>query len=418
MIKEVIRLIEQILIDSNLNKLQIFTLGQFKIYLENGDVHNISSRSNKLWNLFKFLLLNKDKGMPPEIILENLYPDEDYEDPQNAFQNMIYRLRKLLLSEHIFENSKANITFANGCYKLDTQDKIWLDFDTFEECIKSAERIKKEKPLESIELYKNALDVYTGELLPELIYEDWIIPKRTYYNNLYLQSVLKLSELYREQNQYDLIVQTCQKAILIEPYEEEIHILLLENLMKMGKIREAKKHYEDMVKTFDKQYGIKPTEEMQRIYQMLKTDYIVLKNSNSDISKHLLGVEEKNGAFYCEYRDFYAISILEKRRNERSGEAFCPVSISLDNGKNIYKTNTLKNNAINIFKKILITSLRSGDMFTIINKAQFLIMLPNMEYKQVKFVMDRVINRFNNEDAFKDIHLEVEAYPTLLRKIK
>lgn len=411
-------MIEQKHNDSTIiNSLKIFTLGQFKIVLKNGDIYNISSRSNKLWNLFKFFLINSDKGIAPEVILENLSPDIDYIDPSNTVHNMIYRLRKLLSSESIFDNNENIILFTNGCYKLNIQEDIWVDFIELEKWVNKAEIIKKENSLEAIEYYRNAFDIYGGELLPELIYEDWVVPKRTYYKNLYLKIVLNLSKLYANQQSYDSIIRVCQQAVTIEPYEEEIHIKLMENLINVGKIKETKIHYEETVKVFEKEFGIKPTAEMQKIAQLLTSEFVQVNTGNKNIPQFLMNEEEMKGAFFCEYRDFYIIYVLEKRKCERTGNALCPVYIRFENDKNTFKSNAYKNSAIKEFKKVLVRSLRKGDMVTLINKTQFLILLHNTEYQLVKFVIDRIINQYHRKSAFKDIILEIEVCPSLSKPI-
>jgi two-component SAPR family response regulator len=399
------------------NKIQIFTLGQFKIQFENGFICNVSSRSNKLWNLFKFLLINRNKGIPPEIILEYLYPDEAYEDPQNSIHNMIYRLRKLLANAELTDKSGISIVYSNGCYKLNIQDNVWLDFDVFEKYIKNAEVINSDNISNAIEYYKSALAIYAGELFPELVYEDWIIPRRTFLSKLFIQSTLKLSELYSRQYSYDLVVQVFRQALLIDPYDEEIHMRLVKSLLKIGKYREAKMHYEETAKAFEKQYGIAPTKEMQEIQQLLKTEFVNVKNRSSNVNLSLIDDEEDKGAFFCEYREFYAIYTLEKRRSERSGCSICPVSIEFNN-KNTFKTNSFKNTVIDQFKKSLLNSLRRGDTFTLVNKTQFLILLPNLEYSQVKLVMDRVINKFKSIDVYKDINIEAEVCISLVQKAR
>jgi GGDEF domain-containing protein len=120
--------------------------------------------------------------------------------------------------------------------------------------------------------------------------------------------------------------------------------------------------------------------------------------------------QQAEGAFYCGYREFYAIYILEKRRGERSGEPICPVSIKLDNGKNVFESEKQVALAVKNFKRILSSSLRRGDTFTLINKSEFLVMLPNMEFRQVCFVIDRIINKFKSEEAYKNIYLNAQVY--------
>ena len=67
-----------------INSIKICTLGEFRIVLKNGEIYHTSSRSNRLWSLFKFLLININKGITPDILLENVSPETDYIDPANA----------------------------------------------------------------------------------------------------------------------------------------------------------------------------------------------------------------------------------------------------------------------------------------------------------------------------------------------
>lgn len=407
-------------VNKNINdvyELRIVTFGQFKIFFKNGQEYHFSSRTNKLWNLFKLILVNGERGIPPELILENLYPDEEYQDSSHTVQNMIYRLRKLLINEKIFETSQNEIVYSHGYYKLKTQENIWLDFKVFDELTKKAEDIKEVDITAAIELYNKAISLYEGELFPELVFDDWIIPIRIYYNNLYLRSIIKLSELYTKENAYHQIIQLCEKALLKAPYEEEIHIQFMENLLKLGKVNQAKKHYEDTVKIFEKQYGILPTLEMQKIYRMLNSEHLNdMRRSNDKIKWS--SDNEESGAFFCDYRDFYAIYILEKRRSERSGDAVCPVTIEFDNGRNVFSSNEKREQAVEAFKNILLKSLRRGDIITLTEDTQFIVLLPKVEFQQVQIVLERSINRFKQNKNYKDLYLDIKAFAELALNVK
>ncbi len=144
--------------------MKILTLGQFNIVLHNDNVYKTSGKANKLWGLFKLLLINHNKGITPEIILEYLSPEADYVNPSHTVQNMVYRLRKLLYNEKIFTNSNS-ILYANGYYKLNIAEDMWIDFIELEKAVKEAEIIKKEDPLQAIECYRYALEAYILRLL-------------------------------------------------------------------------------------------------------------------------------------------------------------------------------------------------------------------------------------------------------------
>lgn len=396
------------------SSLRFITLGRFAIVRDDGTQYRISSRSNKLWNLFKYLLVNKDRGIASEIILEQIYPDEEYDDPQNVIQNMIYRLRKLLAAEQIFEQAMLRVIFANGGYQLELSDNVWLDQDEFRRLTKKAEMHKNEEHIaEAIDAYEKALDIYGGELLPELVAEGWVIPRRTLFGNLYLKSVLQLTQLYQQQNSFSQIVQILQKAVTIDPNEEELHIRLMETFMYIGKYREAKRHYDETIKYYKMQFGISPTSDMQRIEQMLKADRLPSSPGTRKIDDDLIEKAENRGAFYVEYRDFYAIYVLEKRKSERSGVAVCPVIIDFEHPDNIFSTESDKNTAVDRFRKQLIQRMRRGDMITLFDKAKFLVMLPELEYEQIKVVIDREIHQFKQHDEYTRLTLEALPFPVL-----
>ena len=402
------------LMKENRESTQIITLGSFQILPAGGSAYRISSRSHKLWSLFKYLLVNKEKGAPAEIILEQMMPEEEYEDPNNALQNMIYRLRKLLTADVSLRESGMEIRFADGCYQLHLGEGVILDADEFRRTIRQADTAKsQERWQEAMELYEKALDYYDGELLPELVAEGWVIPKRTQLGNLYRKSVLQLAQLYQQHNLYSRMIQILQKAVAIDPNEEELHIRLMESLITDGKYREAKKHYDETVRYFEIQFGISPTAEMQKIQSLLAADRPHSLDHSRKIDDALIEKAESRGAFYVEYRDFYAIYVLEKRKSERSGEQICPVMIDFAHPDNEFSSITARNHAVDDFKKQMIQTMRRGDLFTIKDKTKFLILLPDLSYEQVKEVMEREIRMFNAKGAYAGLRLDPVPCPGL-----
>ena len=170
------------------------------------------------------MLLNYGRSIPPEIILENLYPDETYKNPKNTIQNIVYRLRKLLKDDDFFKNYDCNIVFSNGCYSLLLNKDVFVDSCIFEQCIRKAEVSSRENSDEAIELYEKALALYKGDYFPELVYEDWVTPKRNYLRRQYIQSALHLIRLLQKNKEYEKCIKICDKVLLVEPYEEDVHI--------------------------------------------------------------------------------------------------------------------------------------------------------------------------------------------------
>lgn len=385
------------IMDGNACVLQFFTLGRFEIYRKGKGFYNISGRSTKLWYLFKYLLSNKGKSIPPETILENLYPDEEYENPKNTLQNIVYRLRKLLSQEEFFRSYGCHIVYSNGCYSLCFDNDVFVDTDFFEEYIQKAETIKSQSPDEAMKYYESALELYYGDYFPELVYEDWVIPKRNYYRRLYVHTVLELVKLYHQKKDYDKAINVCERAIQIEAYEEDLHISFIKSLMEKGRVKEAQNHYEQYTSMLYKQFGIKPTAELQQIYKLLKGSAAEL-NANEQ-AEIFYPDENAEGAFYCDRNIFYSIYVLEKRRSERTGHVVYVVSLTVNENSDIF--NDIRNKLTGL--------LRKGDVVTTWESNIILVLLPRMEYKQILTIMDRIIKQFNNDEHKYDIKVKIRT---------
>jgi len=391
-------------------KLIFLTLGRFEIRKDNTDAYIPSSRSTKLWDLFKFLMANKRTGMPPEIILENLYPNESYENPKNTLQNLVYRLRKLLSDENVFSDYRCNILFTNGCYSLDFSDDICLDTDIFEQYIQKADLYKHESIQKTVDYYEKAIALYRGDYFPELLYEDWVIPKRNYYRRLYIQAVNELLGIYKQKKAFDDSIRVCEKAIQIEPYEEDFNITFMESLIGKGKISEARKHYGYITGLLYKQFGIKPTPEMQSIYHLLKND--TNRSKEKSLNIEFDENENRNGAFYCDPNTFRSLFIIEKRRNERTNDSVLPVSFSIDEGNNSVSSQS-ETVVFDEFRRFLVKSLRKGDVVTTWKNSQLLVLLPKIDNKGIRVISDRIIKQFQCNENHSDIEIKVSVHPFL-----
>ena len=87
---------------------------------------------------------------------------------------------------------------------------------------------------DSINHYKRQLIYIKGIYLSNNAYEVWLVPTRNYYHRLYLKTLYKHIGLLKKNGEYERIISLCERTLLIELYEENIHIELMEALLKSG----------------------------------------------------------------------------------------------------------------------------------------------------------------------------------------
>ena len=203
---------------------KIYTLGRFVIKRGERTLSDVTSRSRKAWELFKYLIAHRDKTAHPEVVLETLWPEQHYADPNVAIRALVYRLRQILEKELAAPELAANITFGHGCYRWEQHYDCWLDIDRLESLCGQAQRAGGAKPEEAIAAYKEAVSLYLGDFLPDCAYQEWVLPARNHYRRVYLQAVIELAELLRKGGAWES--SKPRSGDFAEYYEEELHLRL------------------------------------------------------------------------------------------------------------------------------------------------------------------------------------------------
>ncbi|MFW5985055.1 MAG: AfsR/SARP family transcriptional regulator [Halanaerobiaceae bacterium] len=392
----------QQLMNSENSLLKIYTLGGFKVIKAGEVISDTGSSYYKVWKLFKYLITHKRLNQNIEVIMENLWPEQKINNPKHTFQNLIYRLRKILSNdtEEFIKSSGGNYTFnfASENYFLDTEYLVSLTQ-------KANSKTDTDQQKALIE-YEKALELYRGQYLPDLLYEDWVSLVRDYYHQVYIKSVLDTVHLLEKKKQYEKIVSVCEKALQHELYEENLHYSYLKALLELGKKIKARKHFKEVISLFEQELGIRPS---TRLYSLLQRpeENAFPRNEGfeylyNDISleDYLFQVEQE-GVFFCDPKTFSQIYRLEKIKEKRGNPknifwSIC-FSPSKDGDKNILEEE------MKVLKKILLESLRQNDIVTRWSVDKYFIILSGIIFRDINKVIQRVEKKYllNSEKKLK-----------------
>ena len=243
-------------------KLYISTLGEFDIKLDGQSILRDSSRMYRIYKLFEFFLTFRNKKLLPETIIDNLLSDSESDDPKNMLRTQIFRLRKTIntfIPKGELPESYLNLNFTNGYYCLEIGENTIVDIDVFESLIQKGDKEREYNINSAIDNYQNAISLYKGLYLSDNAYEVWLVPTRNYYQRLFLKTLYKFIELLRKNEENERIVALCEETLLIEPFEENIHIELIEALLKIGQNKSAMQHYEYALNMLEKELDAKPS---------------------------------------------------------------------------------------------------------------------------------------------------------------
>ncbi len=366
----------------------ITTLGGFDVFKNNASLTAMHPGSKKIWELFKFMLTHRTRSFTPETLMESLWPSEDYSDPRGTLRRQMHRLRQILEESGSVDQCGNLIIFTNGYYRWNSDADIVIDSEIFEKKVQQADLLKQSNPKGSLSHYLEAIELYQGEYLPDCTEHQWVFSVRNLYRRLFLKAVISAGELVGTSNDFNMLLPICEKAIQLDYYEEDFHLLYMETLMRIGEKKTALQHYEQVTGFFYHEMGVKPSSAFKSIYKKILATQEVHQSIDT-LHTELESDESSESAFYCEPIIFRSIYDLEKRRSERSGYQTVISLITVGDLESSYSATSESD--LKMFTKHLTHSLRKGDVVTRWNEKQLLVLLPGLTEETMKKVLSRVL---------------------------
>ena len=373
------------------NKVYVSMLGGFELKYCNKQISENSNRSKKMWNLLAYIITYRNVPILQSEFIDNLWPDEESSNPVNALKTSLFRIRTIL--EEIATSKEQFIVSSRGSYQWNPAIECVVDVQEFERLCKLASDTNLDDN-DRIKYYSEAINLYKGDFLPKLSAELWVIPLATHYHALYLESSKALIELLEKKELYEDMVSYCLEAIKIEGFDEKLHCLLVRAFMRQGNNTAALNHYEKATEILYNNLGVKPSDELRALYfEIIKTQKTLEMNLDRIID-NLKEAEYKPGAFVCDYGIFQEIYRIEARQSTRDGRSVYIALLTVFNSKSELPP---LDELTRVMPRLLTSikdCLRRGDVIAKYSGAQYVIMLPNINYEDGIMVMDRIVNNY------------------------
>ncbi len=383
--------------------LEIYTLGRFMVKRGDRVLTDDWQSSYRLWKLFQYLLTFRNNPKQPEEMLETLWPGHSTDNPKHVLRNQIYRLRRLLSNDN--EPEKAVIVSAKGSYIINPDLDTFIDIEGFEKLVQEALRSQESDPDQALDLHCRAFDLYQGDYLPELPYESWTMNSRMYFLNLYLKNIMGLIKILRDKSRHEEAKEILLSALEKEPLEEDFHLQYLEILLMEGKNGQARTYYNKATSYLSRELGIRPSQKMEELNERIRR--VPSEKLESQDLKGLqikLSTKGSHGAFYCEPETFISLYRLEERRMERREQN--SLLLFLDLELEDKKSNELER-VMDDLKKMLLRSLRKGDVFCRWGLSQFLLLLSDTKEEKLDAVTGRLENQFSSDHPGIELNFQV-----------
>lgn len=394
------------------NVIHVQTLGQFSVSIGGHSINNKENQAKKPWSILQYLIAFRNRDITSNELIELIWSDDQSANPGGALKTLVFRSRKLL--EPLGIPPQELIVQRRGSYAWNPEYQTLVDADEFEAlCLRAADDGAGKE--EQLRLYLQAIDLYQGDFLPKSAWESWVAPISARYHSLYLQAAHKAVELLTSLGNWEEIAALCEKAIRIEPFDEDLHYSLIYALHSAGRQNLALEHYKRTINQFYNEFSITPSERMKDLYKIIRDEEHGVTTDLSIIQESMQEQQHTGGAYCCEYSVFRDIYQLEQRAIERTGDSIylCLLTVRLENGE-LPKTSVMVR-AMDALKRAISGSLRRGDVYARYSIAQYIILLPTASYENGCSVMKRISTSFKKEYFRKDLVIDYALQSVLLR---
>ncbi len=391
------------------NSKEPLTLHMFGVfYAARGDVvlTDKLKRSRQLEGLLKYLVAYRGRFVAPEELVDALWENRSCDNPAKAVQNLVYRLRVLI----DLPNEASHILYVNGGYGWNTQAPYVLDLEEFDRAHDGAmAALRAGRP--DTELLSKALSHYVMDFLANSVYDLWTVSIRQAYRLKFTTCVETLLKLLSAEERHQEIIEVCEKAMAIDPYDEKVHAAFLRALAATNRIAHARMHYTYITELLYRELGVSPSAELKTAYAQISGHSRLVQHDIDSIVGTFNDEQTSDGPYFCDEEIFHELFKLERRRLQRNGQSNCLLLITISNlNYGMPPPDALKA-ARALVKDVLIQSLRKGDVVCMWNDSQVLVMLSSLTYEDAEMISGRIINRFHKAWSGAPLMLQRKISP-------
>ena len=238
-------------------RIQIQAFGIAQVTMGGGKITSADWQTQITRELF-FLLLTHNKGWTKEALGEIIWPESSPAQLKLRFKNTLYRLRHALEQEVVvFDGERYSFNWA-----LDYE----YDVENFLDLLLRAEKATDDN--EKKRVYREAIQIYQGEYLPE-ISTTWVIPEREYLHRAFINACFQFAEISLGEGDIESTLDLCRRIFADDPYLEKAHRLAMLAYAATGNRAAIFHQFHQLQLGLRTEFNANPSPETEELYSTL-----------------------------------------------------------------------------------------------------------------------------------------------------
>ncbi|MFE1953248.1 ATP-binding protein [Streptomyces sp. NPDC059524] len=211
--------------------------------------------------LVKLLAVTPGHRLHREQAMDLCWPEADRQSATGSLRVALHAARHALEPELAPRASSSYLISDGALLRLDPAT-VRIDADEAETAARGALASRDPERLAA------ALELFTGELLPEDRYAHWAQARREQLTTLREEVLLALAAAHLAQGSHAAAVGAAEQVLALSPAEESAHRLLMEAYLGQDLRRLAVRQYHLCREALDAELGVRPGPETDRLHRL------------------------------------------------------------------------------------------------------------------------------------------------------
>ena len=230
---------------------KIFTLGAFRIAIDDQPMRHSRKSPKRLLLLLKALIAYGGQEVPIEQLIDALWADSEADTAHSAIGIAIRRLRDLLGHEEA-------VLLKGGRLSLN-RNPCWVDAFAFEASLQSGSRAAVER----------ALALYEGPFLRDDTAAAWAFSRRDRLHEKFVHHLNSIAREFENAKDWDAAERCYLRGLDMDDTAESFYQGLIRCHVARGKRSEARRAYDRMGQRLMQKLGMNPSPASTALYRAL-----------------------------------------------------------------------------------------------------------------------------------------------------
>lgn len=223
-------------------------------------------RNSKGQAILRYLLAQPQQQASIDMLMADLWPDEERETSRHKLQIAVSALRASLNGEQV-QSGGGYILYKEQTYLLNPAASFITDVAEFRRLFATGRQANDSDV--TARCYEQACKLYSGPFLTEDLYAEWSFLTREELARAHRQMSTWLAEYALQRGEAETALTWASLLLKLDHYDEEAYRKIMRAHSLSGRRNEMLRCYQQCCQTLREELGLEPLPETRRLFEQL-----------------------------------------------------------------------------------------------------------------------------------------------------